>query len=192
MSLISILCGSNNSRLLTSKMDSEAQAVEDDRKEYSVVRRIRTSNLAIMTKLYNELEKKMVSRENTDIGKNLYVKLCDRFEHFKTAHMECLDICADLEIVETLDMNFDNCKKNLMEFRERFSEWIKGKVTDDEEVCSRVRSITISSTSSKAKLRTARAKRLKVEHQLQKTKEKLVGARKKGTGNEGTIVKKTK
>jgi hypothetical protein len=69
-----------------------------------------------MTKLYNELGKKMVSRENTEIVKNLYVTLYDRFEHFKTAHMECLDICADLDIVETLEMNFDSCKKNLMEF----------------------------------------------------------------------------
>ena len=114
----------------------------------------------------------MVSRENTEIVNNLYVKLCDRFEHFKTAHMECLDICADLDIVETLEMNFDSCKKNLMEFRERFSEWIKGKVTDDEKVFSRVRSTTISSTSSKAKLRTARANRLKAD-QLKKTNEKL-------------------
>jgi hypothetical protein len=87
--------------------------------------------------------------------------------------MECLDICADLDIVETLEMNFDSCKKNLMEFRERFSEWIKGIVTYDEEVCSRVSSTTISSTSSKAKLRTARANRLKAEHQLKKTEEKL-------------------
>ena len=115
----------------------------------------------------------MVSRENTEIVNNLYVKLCDRFEHFKTAHMECLDICADLDIVETLKMNFDSCKKNLMEFRERFSEWIKGIVTYDEEVCSRVSSTTISSTSSKAKLSTARANQLKAEHQLKKTEEKL-------------------
>ena len=82
-------------------------------------------------------------------------------------------ICADLDIVETLKMNFDSCKKNLMEFRERFSEWIKGIVTYDEEVCSRVSSTTISSTSLKAKLRTARANRLKAEHQLKKTEEKL-------------------
>ena len=101
-------------------MDSEAQAEEDDRKEFSVVRRIRTSNLAQMKKLYNELEKKMVSRENTEIVKNLYVKLCDRFAHFKTAHLECLDICADLDIVEALEMNCDSCKKNLMEFRKDF------------------------------------------------------------------------
>ena len=146
-------------------MDIEAQAEEDDRNEFSVVRRIRTSKLAQMTKLYNELGKKMVSRENTEIVKNLYVTLYDRFEHFKTAHMECLDICADLDIVETLEMNFDSCKKNLMEFRERFSEWIKAKVTDDEKVFSRVRSTTLSYTSSKAKL--------KAEHQLKKTNEKL-------------------
>ena len=115
----------------------------------------------------------MVSQKNIEIVKNLYVKLCDRFKHFKTALMECLDICADLDIVETLEMNFDSCKKNLMEFRERFSEWIKGKVTDDEEVCSRVSSTTKSSASSKAILRTARVNRLKAEHQLMKMEETL-------------------
>jgi hypothetical protein len=51
-------------------MNIEAQAEEDDRNEFSVVRRIRTSKLAQMTKLYNELGKKMVSRENTEIVKN--------------------------------------------------------------------------------------------------------------------------
>ena len=46
-------------------------------------------------------------------------------------------------------------------------------MTDDEEACSRVGSTTTSSTSSKAKLRTARANRFKAEHQLKKTEEKL-------------------
>ena len=46
-------------------------------------------------------------------------------------------------------------------------------MTDDEEVCSRLTSTTISYISSKAQLKTARANRLKAEHQLQKTEENL-------------------
>ena len=58
-------------------MDIETQAEEDDRKEFSVVRRIQTSKLAQMTKLYNELKKKMVSRENTEIDvKYYYFSIC--------------------------------------------------------------------------------------------------------------------
>ncbi|CAG2254244.1 unnamed protein product [Mytilus edulis] len=103
----------------------------------------------------------------------MYVKLCDRFEEFKTAHMNCLDLCPDVHVVETLEMNFDSCQKNLKEFRERFSEWINGSMENiaDDEVGSRISSS--SSSSSKAKLRTARANRLKAEHKLKKTEEKL-------------------
>ena len=46
--------------------------------------------------------------------------------------MECLDIWADLDIVETLEMNFDSCKKKLMEFREIFSKWIYVLLTQKE------------------------------------------------------------
>ncbi|VDI68565.1 Hypothetical predicted protein [Mytilus galloprovincialis] len=155
-------------------MDREAHSDGDGHiYEYETVRRQRTTNLSQLTKLYNELEKKMISRDNKETVKNLYVKLCDRFEEFKTAHMNCLDLCPDVHVVETLEMNFDSCQKNLKEFRERFSEWINGSMENiaDDEVGSRISSS--SSSSSKAKLRTARANRLKAEHKLKKTEEKL-------------------
>ncbi|CAG2201460.1 unnamed protein product [Mytilus edulis] len=155
-------------------MDREAHSDGDGHiYEYETVRRQRTTNLSQLTKLYNELEKKMISRDNKETVKFFYVKLCDRFEEFKTSHMNCLDLCPDVHVVETLEMNFDSCQKNLKEFRERFSEWINGSMENiaDDEVGSRISSS--SSSSSKAKLRTARANRLKVEHKLKKTEEKL-------------------
>ena len=47
-------------------MDTDTIADDDGRKEFETARRIRTTNMAQMTKLYNELEKKMVSRDNTE------------------------------------------------------------------------------------------------------------------------------
>ncbi|CAC5385448.1 unnamed protein product [Mytilus coruscus] len=125
----------------------------------------------------------MISRDNRETVKNLYVKLCDRFEQFKTAHINCLDLCRDLHVVETLEMNFDSCQKNLKEFRERFSEWINVSLENiaDDEVGSRIGSS--SSTSSKTKLRTARANRWKAEQKLKNTEEKFKLEREKRENN---------
>ncbi|CAC5413505.1 unnamed protein product [Mytilus coruscus] len=115
----------------------------------------------------------MISRYNTETVKNLYVKLCDRFEQSKTAYINCLDLCPDLHVIETLEMNFDSFQKNLKEFRERFTEWIIVSLENiaDDEVGSRMSSS--SSTPSKAKLGTARANRLKADQKLKNTEEKL-------------------
>ena len=37
----------------------------------------------------------MVSYDNIENVKQLYGKLCDRFQQFKSAHLKCLDLCTE-------------------------------------------------------------------------------------------------
>ena len=50
--------------------------------DFSGVKRVRSANVGQLTKLYNELEKNMTSYDNIQNVKQLYGKLCDRFEQF--------------------------------------------------------------------------------------------------------------
>ena len=49
-------------------------------------KRARSAQIAQLTKLYSELEKFMVSYDNTENVKRVYGKLCDRLDQFKSAH----------------------------------------------------------------------------------------------------------
>ena len=68
---------------------------EEAERAYEESRKKRTVNLSQLTKLYNELETKMISRDNVENVKILFTKLCDRYEHFKAAHLEFLDFCTN-------------------------------------------------------------------------------------------------
>lgn len=153
-------------------MPSDTEQDVTDSKSFESMKKQRSTNLAQLTKLYNELERKMSSRENAEIVKNLYNKLCDRFEQYKNSHLECLDVCTDEQVMETLEMNFDSSKKNYVEFRERYAEWIKSDKPVDEDCVSRLSS-SVSNTSLQYKLKVAKANRLKAEYNLRKMAEKV-------------------
>ncbi|XP_060584000.1 uncharacterized protein LOC132740165 [Ruditapes philippinarum] len=149
--------------------------------EFVSVKRSKSANGAQLTKLYNELEKSMMSYNNIEEVKLLKNKLCERFEHFKSVHLQCLDLCAQPEVVADLEANFESCLKNFEEFRERFSQWIAGAIgpqdgenipleNDAESNVSHGSSRT--SVSSRRKLQSAKAKRLIAEHKLKQLKKK--------------------
>ncbi|XP_060583463.1 uncharacterized protein LOC132739706 isoform X2 [Ruditapes philippinarum] len=149
--------------------------------EFVSVKRSRSANGAQLTKLYNELERSMMSFNNIEEVKLLNSKLCERFEHFKSVHLQCLDLCAQPEVVADLEANFESCLKNFEEFRERFSQWIAGAIgphdgenipveNDAESNVSHGSSRT--SVSSRRKLQSAKAKRLIAEHKLKQLKKK--------------------
>ena len=143
----------------------------DKERELNAMKRTRSSNLAQLTKLYKELERKMVLYDNMDSVKELYGKLSDRFEQFSDVHAQCVDLCTQPDVVDTLELNFISCKKNFEEFRERYSGWIKGpedNLHDDEEVCSNVSSVS----RSRSRFLEAKTRRLKAALQLKKLKEK--------------------
>ncbi|VDI11163.1 Hypothetical predicted protein [Mytilus galloprovincialis] len=115
----------------------------------------------------------MISRDNVETVKILFTKLCDRYEHFKAAHLECLEFCTNSDIIETLEINFDSSQKNFIEFRERFNEWIREPeiAKEEEDKNSRITSVSRTS-SSQYRLKLARANRLKAEVQVKKIAEK--------------------
>ncbi|KAH3721103.1 hypothetical protein DPMN_064019 [Dreissena polymorpha] len=41
--------------------------------------------------------------ENIDHVKVLYQKLCERFEQFKNAHLQCLEMCSVPDVAENLE-----------------------------------------------------------------------------------------
>ena len=109
--------------------------------------------------------------DNADIVKELYCKLMERFEQFANVHAQCVDLCTQPEVVETLELNFISCKENFDEFRERYSGWIKGpeeNLHDDAEVGSNVSSVS----RSRSRFLEAKTRRLKAALQLKKLKEK--------------------
>ncbi|CAG2224527.1 unnamed protein product [Mytilus edulis] len=116
----------------------------------------------------------MISRDNVETVKILFTKLCDRYEHFKAAHLECLDSCTNSDIIETLEINFDSSQRNFIEFRERYNEWIREpeKAKEEEDNNSRITSVSRSSLSTQYRLKLARANRLKAEVQVKKMVEK--------------------
>ena len=143
----------------------------DKERELNAMKRTRSSNLAQLTKLYKELERNMMTYDNADIVKELYCKLTERFEQFANVHAQCVDLCTQPGVVETLELNFISCKENFDEFRERYSGWIKGpeeNLHDDEEVGSNVSSVS----RSKSRFLEAKTRRLKAALQLKKLKEK--------------------
>ena len=143
----------------------------DKIRELNAMKRTRSSNLAQLTKLYKELERNMMTYDNADIVKELYCKLMERFEQFANVHAQCVDLCTQPEVVETLELNFISCKENFDEFRERYSGWIKGpeeNLHDDAEVGSNISSVS----RSRSRFLEAKTRRLKAALQLKKLKEK--------------------
>ena len=59
-------------------------------------------HLAQLANLYNELETYMSSYDNVENVKLLYGKLCDRFEQFKSVHLQCLDLCTESDVTNKL------------------------------------------------------------------------------------------
>ena len=57
-----------------------------------------------------------------DFVKELYGKLCERFQQFSDEHAQCVDLCTQPEEIDTLELNFINFE----EFRWRYSGLIQG------------------------------------------------------------------
>ena len=126
------------------------------------------ANLSQLTKLNNELERGMSSYDNKDNVVSLYNKLKERFEPFKSAHLQCLDICADTDTANTLIDHFGSCQKNLVEFEDRYAQWLSGCERPKPEDDSRTMSCGSVSSSSQVKLQNAKARRLIAELKLEK------------------------
>ena len=79
-----------------------------------------------------------------------------------------------LDIIETLEINFDSSQKNFIEFRERYNEWKREpeKAKEEEDKNSRITSVSRTSSSTQYRLKLARANRLKAEVQVKKMAEK--------------------
>ena len=73
----------------------------DETTDLSSKKRVRSAQLSQLTKLYNELERSMSSYQNKDFVKSLYGKLNDRFEQFRSAHLQCLDLCTESDAAKT-------------------------------------------------------------------------------------------
>lgn len=142
------------------------------------LKRSRSVHMAQLTKLYKDLEKNMISYDNEERVKQLYEKLCERFEQFKSSHSLCMDMCTQPEVRESLEARFDSCEQNLSEFRERFSEWSakhrhREEMLDVEgSIISNSRRSVKSAASSRSKLQNAKVMRLVAEHKLRKLKER--------------------
>ena len=98
----------------------------DDSQDFIIRKRARSAKLSQLTKLYNELERGMSSYDNKDNVVSLYNKSKERFDQFKSAHLQCLDICADTDTANTLIDHFGSCQKNLVEFEDRYAQWLTG------------------------------------------------------------------
>ena len=146
-------------------------------KDFNSCKRLRSTQMAQMTKLYTELEKQMISRTNVDQVKCLFEKLCDKFELFKTAHLECLDACSDSGIIDSLEVTYRSCQNNFIEFRERFVQWIAADDQRPEDDDARSVTSRMSSTSSKSRSKRLaaelRIKKLKAKYELEKAKREL-------------------
>ena len=68
---------------------------QSDTMDSRSAKRARSAQIAQLTKLYSELENFMVSYDNIEDVKRVYGKLCDRFDQFKSAHLQCLDLCKE-------------------------------------------------------------------------------------------------
>ncbi|CAC5361141.1 unnamed protein product [Mytilus coruscus] len=152
----------------------------EDFLDFGDVKRTLSTNLAQLTKLYKELEKNLISYENVEHVKQLHVysKLCERFEQFKLAHLQCLDLCTQSEVIANLEVNYERCHENFVEFRDRFSQYIASEKSHVEEIPEESDTVSIdsrlssrSSVSSQSRLRSAKAKRLIAEFKLRKLSE---------------------
>ena len=85
--------------------------------DFTSAKRARSAQIEQLTKLYSDLENFMVSYiENV---KRLYGKLCDSFDQFKSAHLQCLDLCVEPDAQNDLQQSFEDHQTNFVEFQER-------------------------------------------------------------------------
>ena len=105
----------------------------------------------------------MSSFDNKDYVLSLYNKLMERFDQFKSAHLQYLDLCTETDVANILIEHFDSCQKNFVEFQERYTQWITAGQRPGDDDRSHV-----SCATSQDRLRNARAKRLIEEHKLEK------------------------
>ena len=137
--------------------------------DFLIRKRVRSANLSQLTKLYNKLERNMSSFDNNDYVLSLYNKLMERFDHFKSAHLQCLDLCTETDVANILIEHFDSCQKNFVEFQERYTQWITAGQRPTPEDDDRSHVSWATSVSSQDRLRNARAKWcLKAELKLEK------------------------
>ena len=118
--------------------------------DFSGVKRVRSANVGQLTKLYNELEKNMTSYDNIENVKQLYGKLCDRFEQFKSIHSQCLDLCTEPDAANDLEQSYERHQTNFVEFQDRYYQWMSGRnrpIPEDDDGRSDVSRIS-SQTSS--------------------------------------------
>ena len=89
----------------------------------------------------------------------------ERFDQFKSAHLQCLNLCTETDVANILIEHFDRCQKNFVEFQERYTQWITAgqRPTPGDDDRSHV-----SCATSQNRLRYARAKRLIEEPKLEK------------------------
>lgn len=92
-------------------MDKEAHSDGDGNYEYETVRDNERLICQRWLSFIINLRRKWFHGTQTESIILFYVKLCDRFEQLKTAHINCLDLCPDSHIIKTLAMDFDSCKK---------------------------------------------------------------------------------
>ncbi|XP_071124292.1 uncharacterized protein [Mytilus edulis] len=150
----------------------------EDCLDFGDVKRTRSTNVAQLTKLYNELKKNLISYEKMEHAKQLYSKLCERFEQFKLAHLQCLDLCTQSEVIANLEVNYERCHENFVELRDRFSQYIASEKSHEEEIPEERDTVSIDSrlssrspVSSQSRFRSAKAKRLIAELKLRKLSE---------------------
>ena len=95
--------------------------------DFTSAKRARSAQIAQLTKLYSELENFMVSYDNIENVKHIYGKLCDRFDQFKSAHLQCLDLCTEPDAQNELQHSFEKHQTNFVEFQEKHSQWMTGR-----------------------------------------------------------------
>jgi len=105
-------------------------------KDFNSCKRLRSTQMAQMTKLYTELETQIIPRTNVDQVKCLFEKLCDKFELFKTAYLECLDACSDSGIIDSLEATYRSCQYKL-------------KRCSNKECCKQCRYVMFKGTMTK-------------------------------------------
>lgn len=148
-------------------------AAEGEQIQLIKLKRKRSAVLAQLTKSYNNIERLMVNYENVDAVEDLYSKLEERYNEFTTRHLDCLDVCSELDVVQSLEQQYDSCKNNYEEFQERFVQWKAGIHKSDADGGSVVSSVsTRTSNSARSKLSYAKEKRLLAEHKIKSLKQK--------------------
>ena len=145
--------------------------------DFSGVKRVRSANVGQLTKLYNELEMNRTSYDNIENVKQLYGKLCDRFEQFKSIHLKCLDLCMEPNAANDLEQSYERHQTNFVEFQDRYYQWMSGRnrpIPEDDDGRSDVSCISsqTSSTLVSSKFKLRNAKPLLAEHKLKRLSEK--------------------